>query len=1051
MSEMQSILPENIILSLQENNGQIAIGNYVVQIGSIHGGVVNIALPDQRPQLHPRETADPTLLPPSPFLFLDRIAETETAIDHLRRRESVEIYGLNGIGKTTLLEHLAQQAPIQIFPNGVVYLSGRRKLKDDLLQELFDAFHEFDSASSFTLKPTFIQIQRAFRGKKVLLILDDATLDKNELKEVQGMFPSFTLLLASAERRWWRRTEGQAVSLAGLPLENALELLEYELNRPFTSEEHLAARVLCAALQGHPDHLIQAVALVREGHCSLPEIVYQIQHTNPAKGLAELILATLSEPERIVTQTLAALQGAPLPLEHLDALTGLPDTEALIEKLRQRGLVQAHSPRYSLTGGLGQLLFQDADLTSYLERGLVHFILWTETHLLDPERLLQDLEPISQILNWAIRAGRWVEALRLVRAIDPALALGKRWTAWEQTLQAGLQAAQAANNRAAEAWVSHQLGSRALCLGETRIARSFLNRALELREGLGDYIGTVITRHNLNLLPPAPPTSPGPSSGSTPPNPNGATLWPESSVLPLVVVALAVLIPLLFLGWLSLGQSSALEATPAALPAVSFATSTPPASRSLSPTSIFTTSASTPLPTPTGAPPPTIAILPPAATLALPTPTPVPLLPAASPSSTPTIPPTATTTSSEPTPASPQINSIEPGFGEVEREVTIRIQGENFIPEDSSFRVELLGAGSRAILLLGDLRTGTAFEAVVPTTLPVGRYDLQVTNPDNRTTLKSAAFEIVQPATPEPPVQADLVITRLEATGQGIINAQTQVELPIQVVIKNNGAITATTFKVAASYTNSDNTEALPVSLTANTTAGVDPADGISPVIRQEIAPGQEMALAGLVTFPPEEHGAEVSLTVLADSCRDETGFPDHCRIEEVDETNNRSASLSLSLPAESVLACVEFEEVSPGPYKVQETLSDSGVRMVVKPFFPPEGDSTDQGLAEVEFYGEGTQRRVFLQRVNLGFDFGASPARLALTFGHVDGNLNLEINGEFKNLPQFSQLNGTSIGGVTATVQEETEFSGQLQFSGIIESFAIGGQELWLDTICLE
>jgi hypothetical protein len=299
--------------------------------------------------------------------------------------------------------------------------------------------------------------------------------------------------------------------------------------------------------------------------------------------------------------------------------------------------------------------------------------------------------------------------------------------------------------------------------------------------------------------------------------------------------------------------------------------------------------------------------------------------------------------------------------------------------------------------------------------------------------------------------QADLVITQVEATGQGMINPNAQVEIPLRVVIKNNGALTTTIFKVAAEYTNSTTDAVLPVPLTADPTEGVDPADGISPVVRQEVAPGQELALAGRVIFAPEEQGAEVSLTVLVDSCRDETGFPDSCRIEEVDETNNRSASLPLSLPAQPALACVEFEEAAPRPYKVHETLSDSGVRMTVKPFFPVEGEATDQGLAQVEFYGEGTQRRVFLQGVNLGLNFGTSLSHLSMTFGHLAGNLNLDINGQFINFPHFSQVDGTTIGDVTVTIHQETEFTGQLQFSGTIKSFAIGGQELWLDTICPE
>ena len=61
----QSVLPEQTVLNIQENSGQIAIGQYVVQIGSVHGGVVNISMPEQ-PALRPLAVADPALLPPPP-------------------------------------------------------------------------------------------------------------------------------------------------------------------------------------------------------------------------------------------------------------------------------------------------------------------------------------------------------------------------------------------------------------------------------------------------------------------------------------------------------------------------------------------------------------------------------------------------------------------------------------------------------------------------------------------------------------------------------------------------------------------------------------------------------------------------------------------------------------------------------------------------------------------------------------------------------------------------------------------------------------------------
>jgi hypothetical protein len=159
------------------------------------------------------------------------------------------------------------------------------------------------------------------------------------------------------------------------------------------------------------------------------------------------------------------------------------------------------------------------------------------------------MEPILQVLAGAVKAERWAEVLHLVRVVEPALALNRRWAAWEKLLQAALQAAQAANNQAAEAWALHQLGSRALCLGEQRLARTQLSQALRLRESLGDNVGAVITGYNLSLLPPA-------SAGLSLSTPGKrSALGP----LPVTVVGLVILLPILALTWLGLARWPAAE------------------------------------------------------------------------------------------------------------------------------------------------------------------------------------------------------------------------------------------------------------------------------------------------------------------------------------------------------------------------------------------------------------------------------------------------------------------------------------------------------------
>src|SRR3954468_7243600 len=89
-------------VDLGEVLGDVSIGNYTLRIGTLNGGVVNIAAPQQ--QQPPRARPAPVRLLPrkSPGL-LDRKQETSTATTTLLSASPTEFHGPPGIGKTKLL------------------------------------------------------------------------------------------------------------------------------------------------------------------------------------------------------------------------------------------------------------------------------------------------------------------------------------------------------------------------------------------------------------------------------------------------------------------------------------------------------------------------------------------------------------------------------------------------------------------------------------------------------------------------------------------------------------------------------------------------------------------------------------------------------------------------------------------------------------------------------------------------------------------------------------------------------------------------------------
>jgi Ca2+-binding RTX toxin-like protein len=84
-----------------------------------------------------------------------------------------------------------------------------------------------------------------------------------------------------------------------------------------------------------------------------------------------------------------------------------------------------------------------------------------------------------------------------------------------------------------------------------------------------------------------------------------------------------------------------------------------------------------------------------------------------------------------------------------------------------------------------------------------------------------------------------------------------------------------------------------------------------------------------------------------------------------------------------------------------------------------------------------------------LNFNFADPLGGLTLNFADLGGSTNLSINGVFRFLEDLSDADGQVIAGVTVDVEMLPDGTGILRLRGTISSFAIGGQELWIDRLC--
>lgn len=476
-------------------SGQVAVGSHILQIGSVHGGVVNVAVPEQRPV--PRPRAAPVLLRPRPFPgLLGRGEEVEAAVDALREARPVELSGPPGAGKTALLRHLAHHAVTASFPGGVAFLSALRQPADDLLQSLFEALFQTDAP----LKPTRTELRLLLQGWQGLVVLDDVELPREEVERIHDTAPACTFLWSAPARQGWGET--RALPLDGLDGPGARALLERELERPLDAAEQAELDALRRATGGYPLALLQAAARVREESVPLRDVVARLSAPAGPAAMGADAVAELPEPSRELVLLLAALGGALVLPAHAEAVAGVPGAAEELERLERRGLVQRQGERFRVLEPLAGAVLARWDGTPSRERALAYFTAWAEQKWNAPAEILAESDVLLLLLEGAVDAGAWPEVLRLGRRVEGALALAGRWDAWKRVVEWLRLASEKADDRRGAGWALHQLGTLALCTGDTAAAQAALTQALRLRESLGDREAARVTRHNLELLAP---------------------------------------------------------------------------------------------------------------------------------------------------------------------------------------------------------------------------------------------------------------------------------------------------------------------------------------------------------------------------------------------------------------------------------------------------------------------------------------------------------------------------------------------------------------------
>jgi hypothetical protein len=477
-----------------EVSGQVAVGTHILQIGSVHGGIVNVAVPGEEPR--PKARLGPIHLRPRPFPgILDRTEESGAAIRALDSGQSVEVFGQPGMGKTVLLRHLAHKIDSEHFREGIIYRETHDDPPGDVLQVLWGDFFE----CNLPFKPTDSQLRSDLQGKQALVILDAVELSRAGVEQVMNIAAGCTFLLGSLERHLWG-DDTQARHLAGLPAKDATTLVEREFGRPLTEDEVLAVERLTLALKGNPLRLLQEVAMARLSGRSLASVAEDLQSDASPEKLTASVTTPLSDEQRRMLSALAIFSGASVRPTMLGELLQVNNAETILEELKERHLVRTTEGGYRLVGEFAAL--EDTEADEGRKRAVVYFADWIGKHQRDVKTILATLPALMYCLRWALKFGLAAEVMRITKSLEFTLVLNGRWESWANALRLAGQSAIAAKDKAALGWVCHQTGTKALCDGNLPEARESFKQALHIREALRDKAGAVVTRHNLNLVAP---------------------------------------------------------------------------------------------------------------------------------------------------------------------------------------------------------------------------------------------------------------------------------------------------------------------------------------------------------------------------------------------------------------------------------------------------------------------------------------------------------------------------------------------------------------------
>lgn len=149
---------------------------------------------------------------------------------------------------------------------------------------------------------------------------------------------------------------------------------------------------------------------------------------------------------------------------------------------------------------------------------------------------------------------------------------------------------------------------------------------------------------------------------------------------------------------------------------------------------------------------------------------------------------------------------------------------------------------------------------------------------------------------------------------------------------------------------------------------------------------------------------------------------------------------------------CIDFEDLSAGTrYAVGDSLVTGGKTLHVESFVWSDGTRYGNGSARVvqeqSFSGPGNE--IFTNNVTVHVEFSSPLPGVRFDYSDRGGNVNLTVNGDFRNADDLRNVQGQPVGGAALRIRSVSSGTDRAELHGRLDELAVGGQEFFLDDIC--